>query len=138
MSEMRPGLLVLRTHRVALYAPADDGAAEDEWGHPTGGSFNPVPVATDVECNLQPLTGSVEQTAAGREVNADWQGSFPEATALLPGHGIVVTAVSDDGETWNGVPASHPTHFRVQHVGYKGDGWDTEAMLRATAEAIPS
>jgi hypothetical protein len=132
---MRPGLLIKRSHRVSLYAPAD-GATEDEWGHSTTGVFSGAPIAVDVECNLQPLTGSVEQSAAGREIGAQWQGALPDGTTITEDMGILVTAVSDDGVTWYAVPASHPTRFRVRQRGWKGNSWDIEVMLGVTQEAI--
>ena len=134
---MRPGVLIKRTHRVSIYTPQDDGAAEDEYGYPIGGSFVAAPVATDVECNLQPLSGDVTQTAAGREVDADWQAGFPEATPLVEDQGVVVTAVLDATDAWVAPPVSHPTRFRVRSTGWQGLGWDTWAMLRSTPEAIP-
>jgi hypothetical protein len=133
---MRPNTLIKRSHRVSLYAPDETPAGYDDWGHSLGGGFEAVPIATDVECNLQPLTGSVEQSVAGREIDAQWQGALPGATTVREDMGVVVTAVSDDGVTWGAVPVSHPTKFRVRQVGWKGNGWDTEVMLGVTQEAI--
>lgn len=120
-----------RTHRVSLHQQAT-AATEDAHGRPAGPRWGAA-VATDVECNLQPAGGDVRQAAYGREIDADWQGFFPPDTDVRTDMLIVVSAVRS-GTTWITPPASHPTSFRIRHLGYQGEGWDTEALLGSTME----
>jgi hypothetical protein len=77
-----------------------------------------------VDANLQPLTGSVQETAAGREVGATWRGFVPAGTEVEEGDGVVVLS---------GVG---PTAYRVKQVGAQGAPWDTELLLDVTQEDI--
>lgn len=108
-----------RTHRIRLYDPpaldADPyDTAEAGW----------TAVGAEVAANLQPLTGSVQQTAAGREVGATWKGFIPAGVAVREDQGLVVTS---------GVG---PRAFRVKQVGEQGAPWDTEVLLDTTEEVI--
>lgn len=125
-----------RTHRVSLHPPATPAApgARDRWGRPATAPFQAAS-APGIPCNLQPLTGSVRQAAAGREVDATWQGFFPPGTTITADMGLVVTEVFDGGE-WKPPPAGHPKTFRVRPVGWQGGRWDVEAMLGHTDEAV--
>jgi hypothetical protein len=116
---------VKRTHTVSQYRRAEPAAQASPYADASAGSAWGGPVAVDVGCNLQPLTGSVRESAAGAEVNADWKGFFPSAIALEAGDGLVVT---------DGVG---PQRFLVQQVGAQGGRWDTEALLSSVVEAIP-
>lgn len=108
-----------RTHRVQVYRPpASDANPYDATGSAWEASGNPV------DANLQPLTGSVQQTAAGREVGATWRGFLPAGTAVAEGDGIQVLS------------GAGPSRFRVQQVGEQGAPWDTEVLLDRTEEAF--
>lgn len=126
-------------HRVTLYRHrADTGAPSpplDEFGEPiegggTASGWDPVPLAVDVPANLQPLTGSVRASAAGREVGATWKmfldpRDLPDGVLIRADDGLVVT----EGRS--------PARLRVVQSGYRSAGWKDEFLLAETAEAIP-
>lgn len=114
-----------RTHTLDLYTPPNPDAETDPYT-PVDGPFW-TPGATAVGANLQPLTGSVQQTAAGREVNADWKGFVPAGTAVVEDDGVAVTA-----------GPGAPMRLRVSAVGPQGGQWDTELLLRKTREEFPT
>ncbi len=111
-----------RSHVVSIYRPLEP--VDDPYAPPAG-TFDAVPIAADVPANLQALTGSVQDTAAGREIGATWKGFVPPGTPVDEDYGI--TVLSGYGSR----------RFRVRQVGEQGAGWDTELMLAETAEAIP-
>jgi hypothetical protein len=78
--------------------------------------------ATGVLANLQPLTGSVQQAAAGREVEANWKGFLEASAAVEENWGVRIT---------EGVG---PRRYRVRQVGVQGAPWDIEVLLAATVE----
>lgn len=108
-------------HLVTLYAPPDPDLEVDPYD-PADGPFWSQRAAA-VDANLQPLTGSVQQQAAGREVVADWKGFVPPGTVVVVDDGMEVTA-----------GPGAPMRFRVAQVGPLGDDWDTELLLRRTEE----
>jgi hypothetical protein len=126
-----------RTHRISLFETVESHSGEDAWGHPDASAFSGAAVAENVECNLQPLTGSVRQAAAGREIDATWQGFVPSDVAVREDMGVLVTAVNVNGQ-WSDPPVSHPRTFRVKQVGWHGGKWDTDVMLGTTREQIPA
>ena len=114
--------MIPRTHVVSFYRPA--GAGADPYAEPTAGAFEAVAVAANVPANLQPLTGSVQQSAAGREIGATWKGFVPAGTPVAEDFGVLVLSG----------PGSR--RFRVAQVGEQGAPWDTELMLAETAEVF--
>lgn len=102
-----------------IYAPP--AAAADPYA-PAAASWTPRGAA--IEANLQPLTGSVEQTAAGRAVEATWKGFVPAGTVVKQDDGVVVLS------------GAGPTAYRVKQVGEQGAPWDTELLLEETTETI--
>jgi len=111
---------VKRTHLVRAYAPpaapVDPYAPSVPVWTPRGAAFH---------ANLQPLTGKVEQTAAGRAMGATWRAFVPAGTGVEPDDGLVVL----EGEG--------PRVYRVKDVGPQGRPWDTELYLDLTPEVIP-
>lgn len=105
-------------HRVDIYSPP---SGDDDPYDETAGEWTLV--ASDVPANLQPLTGSVEQAAAGRAIEATWKGFVPDGTVAAEDYGI-------DGKSGPGMPR----RFRVAQWGPQGEGWDSEMMLRQTPE----
>lgn len=116
-------MAIPRTHVIAVYEPAQapDGP------YASGGGTPPTLVAEGIPANLQPLGGDVRQTAAGREIDADWRGFVPpEHTDAIREDRIVVVT--------EGVG---PEVFRIRQVGPQGGRWDTEFLLRSTGEEVP-
>lgn len=108
-----------RTHRVQLYDPPasdNDPYAPGEPGW--------TKVGTELQANLQPLTGSVQQSAAGRQVEATWKGFLPAGTVVREDMGVVV------------LTGPGPLRYRVRQVGAHPPPWDTEVLLGATNEEI--
>lgn len=105
-------------HVVDIYAPPSADADPYDETVPAW-----TLVAADVQANLQPLTGSVQQAAAGRQLDASWSGFVPGGTAGGQDYGI-------DGKSGPGMPK----RFRVRQWGELGEGWDTEMMLQVTPE----
>jgi hypothetical protein len=110
-----------RTHVVTIYRCQESGAV-DAFGTPQA---EWAPVAEGVGANLQPRTGEVIQTGAGRQVLADWAGFIPGGIAVQEDDAVVVTS---------GVG---PERFRVARAGAQGGRWDTELLLTRTEEGIP-
>lgn len=105
-----------RTHRIRLYAPP--GVDAD----PYDSTDSAWTAGAETVANLQPLTGSVQQTAAGRAVGATWQGFVPAGVAVEEDQGVLV------------LEGVGPSRYRVRQVGEQGAGWDTELLLAETLE----
>ena len=102
---------------------------EDPYG-PSMSPWDPEPYAEDVPLNLQPLTGSVVQTPAGRERRSRWKAfldprDLPDGVRIQPDDGLVVTA------------GRAPERFRVVEVQPRAPGWKDALLLEETAEEIP-
>lgn len=108
-----------RTHLVQLYDPPSADA--DPYDATEAGW---TAVGAPVAANLQPLTGSVQQSAAGRQVEANWRGFLPPGTVVEEDQGVVVLS------------GTGPRAFRVRQVGEQGAPWDTEVLLGSTDEEI--
>jgi hypothetical protein len=119
-----------RTHSIDLYAHRE-GETEDAYGKTVTSRFWEL-VDEDVHITLQPLTGSVEQTAAGRQIDSSYRLFAPPGVALEADQGVVVREVLSAG-----VPYIGPVRFRIKQVGSYGGRWDVEAMLMDTQESIP-
>lgn len=118
--------MVRKTHVVSLYrrgvADSDPyDAPTSEWGDP---------LVEDLEVVLQPLTGSVQQTAAGREVNSSWKGFLPYTADVKPDDVLLVTAVLVEGAGLAG------SRLQVQQIGPQGRPWDTEVLLDVTQQQV--
>jgi hypothetical protein len=120
-----------RSHLVNLYRP-QSSAQRDAYGK-SRTIWEPEPYALNVPCNLQPLKGDVESTAAGREVDVSWKGFFPPEVTIEPDVGVVVVQNLLAVE----VPDLGPWRFRVKIVNQQGAKWDTEVLLNDTPENIP-
>jgi hypothetical protein len=116
-----------RTHVVSVYSWVE-GVDEDAYGKPRNGW---VLIHTGVEINLQPLTRSVEQAAAGRQIDATFKAFGPSSLAFAPDQAIVVTEVLPAGRPYHG-----PTTFRIRQIGEKGGKWDTTLLMDDTTEQI--
>lgn len=107
-----------RTHVVNIYSPpAEDADPYDA----TAGAWTLV--AEDIAANLEPLTGSVQQAAAGRAIEATWRGFVPDGTVAAEDYGVEV--LSGPGA---------PRRFRIVQWGPLGAGFDSEMLLRQTPE----
>lgn len=104
-----------RTHRIRVFR---QGKANPYTG------AAPWELAGEYDANLQPLTGSVQQSAAGREIGATWRAFVPAGAAVKEDDGILVT---------QGVG---PERYRVVQAGPQGAPWDTELMLSRTREVF--
>lgn len=104
-----------RTHRIRVYRP---GKAD-----PYSGSSGWTPGA-EYDANLQPLTGSVQQSAAGREIGATWRAFVPAGAQVKEDDGIQV------------LEGVGPERYRVVQAGPQGAPWDTELMLSRTVEVF--
>lgn len=117
-----------RTHVAALYEWRE-GADEDAYGKAVAGW---VQVADGVVLNLQPQTSSVQQAAAGRQIETSYRAFGPGRVPFAVDQGLVLTATLPAGHPYYG-----PTVFRVRMVGQHGGRWDTVLMLDDTNERIP-
>ena len=114
-------------HRGSFYRQRPE--REDAYG-PTTPRWEPEPYVEDVPLNLQPLTGSVVQTPAGREWRTRWRAfldprDLTEGVRVQPDDGLVVTA------------GRAPERFRVVEVQPRAPGWKDVVVLEQTAEEIP-
>lgn len=115
-------MAIERTHRIAIYDPP--AASEDPYV-----PSDPMPtlIQAGIPANLQPLTGNVAQTAAGRTVDATWRGFVPPEYGALVKEDRLVYVESGVG----------PEVYRIRQAGEQGGRWDTEMLLGVTAERIP-
>lgn len=120
---------IARTHVVDIYPPREGQSQRNPYGAPVA-RFAAAPVAVGVEVNIQPLTGSVEALAAGREVRASYKIFAPPGTPLREDYGIKVTSVL--------VPNSAPvgSAYVARFVGEHGGKWDTEVLADRTPESV--
>lgn len=119
-----------RTHLVTGYRWIA-GTEEDNYGKPVEG-WVPISGGVNVQVNVQPLTGSVQQAAAGREVDSTHRMFAPAGTVFREDDAVLITVTLPVA-----IPYTGPTRFRVQHVGSQGGKWDTEYLLKDTEENIP-
>lgn len=110
-----------RTHVIDIYDPPGDSG--DPYGEP--GRYTLV--GKDVPANLQPLTGKVEQTAAGRAIEAEWKGFVPPKYGEYIEADRVVVVTEGVG----------PSTYRIRQAGPQGGPWDAEFLLGVTAEDVP-
>lgn len=116
-----PGSAVKRTHVLAIYWPPDKDEAPDPYTpHEPEWQF----IRSGVPANLQPLTGSVQQAAAGRTINATWKGFIPPDHRQYLIEDALVIVLEGDG----------PEAYRIGQIGQQGPRWDTEIMLEITME----
>lgn len=106
-----------RTHEVSIYRkgfgdPDSEGMSVESY----------AVVEQAVGANLQPITGAVRPTPAGREVEAQWRGFVSAGTDIQVDDGVLVTS---------GVG---PTRYKVTEVGDQGPPWDIELLLELTEE----
>lgn len=112
---------IARTHVIAIYDPPP--AAVDPYAP---SDQRPTLVQAGIPANLQPLTGDVQQTAAGRVVDATWRGFVPPEHGHLIREDRIVHVAEGVG----------PTTYRVRQAGQQGGRWDTEMLLAVTAEVV--
>lgn len=114
-------MAIERTHTIAIYDPPP--AAVDPYAP---SDPKPILVADGIPANLQPLTGNVQQTAAGRVVDATWKGFVPPAYGHLIVEDRIVHVTAGVG----------PTTYRIRQAGAQGGRWDAEMLLGVTAEVV--
>lgn len=108
---------MIRTHMVSIYRKGFSDP--DNTGRPA--EFYSA-VVEAVNANLQPITGAIRPTPAGREVEAEWRGFVSAGTDIQVDDGVLVTS---------GVG---PTRYKVAEVGPQGPPWDIELLLELTKE----
>lgn len=115
-------MAIARSHVIAIYDPPpaleDPYMPSESW---------PTLVEAGIPANLQPLAGAVQQTGAGRVVDATWKGFVPAEHGHLVTEDRIVYVQSGVG----------PAVYRIRQAAPQGGRWDTEMLLAVTAEAIP-
>ncbi len=119
--------MIERTHVVSVYRA---GAAPiDPYADPPATRFG-MPVRTGLRVSLEPLTGSVQQTAAGRQIDASWRGYANWGIDIRSDDILLVTGVLQEGAGALG------ERFRVKAAGPQGAPWDLELLLDTTTEVV--
>ena len=102
-----------RTHKVTISRTSSTTRVKGGGRVP-----NNTPVASDVDCNLQPRRGDLRQSPSGLSLESTHMGFFEPGTDVQQDDLIAVT----EGDYY-------PTNFRVEHVGVQGGEWDVEVEL---------